>query len=199
MQFKSAIMGVALLAFCAGAANADGSNWLGLNAGVGMPSGNYGDAASTGWNFGVTGTHMLNEQWGVGGDVGYHMWNASKDLQAATEAAFGPGSEFKWSAIQATAHAMLRMPTSSSVKPYAQVGLGLYSLTGSLNSPAGDVSTSKSKLGYNFGLGADLMTSGNMKYGVTGAYHMIPAEKDFGSDVNEFSFALNAQWGVGGK
>jgi opacity protein-like surface antigen len=196
MQFKSAILGVALLAFCAGAANAtSGSNWLGINVGAGLPSGNFGDAASTGWNLGVTGTHMLNEQWGVGGDVGYHMWGASDALKAS----LAPGDKFNWSAIQATGHAMLRMPTSGNVKPYAQVGVGLYNLQGSLSSSSGDVSQSKSKFGYNIGAGADLMASGNMKWGVSGAYHMIPAKADFGSDVNEFSFGVNMQWGLGGK
>ena len=200
MKFKSAILGMALLALCAGAAHAQGTNWVGVNAGVGAPSGDYGNAAATGWNLGVNGTHMLNDQWGVGADLGYHAWNASKDLQAATEALYGPGAEFKWSAIQATGNTMFRFPTTGSVQPYAKVGVGMYSLHAKLSgSGSGNSDASENKLGYNFGAGVQVASSGNMKWGVNGAYHVIPAQKSFGSDVNEFSFGVNLMWGVGGR
>src|SRR5215831_2078856 len=110
MTFKKAILGVAMLAVMAGAANA-GTNTIGLTGGLGVPTGNYGDAAGNGWAIGATGTHMVNSQWGFGGDLAYHAWGGSDNANAAAVVAFGPGSEFKWAAIQATAHALMSFPT----------------------------------------------------------------------------------------
>src|SRR5215510_1129489 len=143
MKFKAAVLGVALMASCVGAAHA-GSNWIGFSGGAGIPTGDYGDAAATGWHLGATGTHMMNDQWGIGGDLAYHAWGASDELKAATEATFGPGSEFSWSAIQANVHGTMMFPTQSNVKPFAQAGVGLYNVTAKLTSPAGDDNTSKS-------------------------------------------------------
>jgi opacity protein-like surface antigen len=194
MKFKAAVLGVALTALSVGAANA-GSNWIGFSGGAGFPTGDYGDAASTGWHLGATGTHMVNDQWGIGGDLAYHAWGASDQLKVA----LGPGSEFSWSAIQASAHGVMLFPTQSNVKPYAQVGLGLYNLAAKLTSPSGDTNTSKSKLGFNLGGGMDFASSGNMRWGVNGAYHIISAKDDFGSDVNFFSLGVNLMWGLSQK
>jgi hypothetical protein len=196
MKIKAAILGVSLLLFGAGVASAQGT-WLGVNAGAGIPSGNYGDAASTGWNAGVTGTHMLNEQWGLGADLGYHAWGGSDALNASMETLYGSGSEFKWSAIQATGHAMFRIPTTGTVKPYARVGAGLYDIKGKLSSPTGDVDNSKSKLGFNFGAGIQIPNGSNRMWGIAATYHVISAENDFGSNVDAFSLGVNMMWGVG--
>jgi opacity protein-like surface antigen len=196
MKFKSLILATAIMVCSVGAANAAGSFWLGANAGGAIPTGDYGDAAATGWNLGAVGTYMVNSQWGFGGDLGYHAWNGSEDLNAATELAFGNGAEFKWSAIQATSHAVMLFPTSSNVKPYAKVGLGLYNLKGAVSGGTTDSEESQSKLGFNFGGGMNVMSSGNMMWGLNGAYHMIPAEEDFGADVSEFTLGLNLMWGM---
>lgn len=196
MKIKTAILGISLLVISAGVANAQGA-WLGVNAGAGIPSGNYGDAASTGWNAGVTGTIMVNDRWGVGGDLGYHSWGGSDQLNSAMETLYGSGSEFKWSAIQATGHTMFRFPTTGNVKPYARVGAGLYDIKGKLSSPSGDVDNSKAKLGFNFGAGVQIPTGSNRMWGVTATYHVISAEKDFGSNVDAFSLGINMMWGVG--
>jgi hypothetical protein len=195
MKIKAVLIGVSLLVLGAGAANAAGPFWLGVNAGAGIPTGDYGDAAATGWNIGATGTRMVNDKWGIGADVGYHSWGASDQLKAT----LAPGDEFKWSAIQATGHGMLRIPTQSNVKPYLKAGLGLYDVKGSLTSSTGDVSTSKSKLGFNFGGGMHVMTHGNMMWGVNGTYHIISAKNDFGSNVDAFSLGINLMWGVGSR
>jgi len=194
MKFRTAILGVAMLAALAASANA-GSNTVGVTGGLGIPTGNYGDAASKGWHLGATGTHMVNDQWGFGGDVAYHAWSATDDVNAAAEALFGTGSEFKWSAIQATAHAIMAIPTQSNVKPYAKVGMGLYNVDLKLNSPSGDASQSKSKLGFNVGGGVNFPTKSNMTWGLSGAYHMVQAKDDLGSDVNFFQVGVDVLWG----
>lgn len=196
MKSMSAVVSAALLVLVVGTANA-GSNWVGFNGGAGIPTGDYGNAANTGWNLGVSGTHMIDDQWGFGADVGYLAWGASDDLNALAVTTIGPGSEFNWSAIQATAHGVMQFPTQGSVHPYAQVGMGLYSMDLKLKSPSGNQSTSKSELGYNVGGGVNFPTSSNMKWGISGAYHIVPTGSDYGSDVNFFSLGVNLMWGVG--
>jgi opacity protein-like surface antigen len=196
MKFKAVVLSTALLVFGVGVANA-ASTWIGINGGVGMPTSDYGDAAATGFQFGATGTRMLNDQWGIGGDIGYHMWNGSDDANAAAELAFGPGSEFKWSALQATAHVMVAIPTQGAVSPYLRGGLGIYNLGLKLESPAGDDDTSESKFGFNIGAGMNFASSGNMRWGVAGQYHIVPAEEDLGADVNFMTLGINVLWGVG--
>jgi opacity protein-like surface antigen len=195
MKFKAAVLGVALLTVSVGAAHA-GSNWIGFSGGAGIPTGDYGDAAATGWHIGATGTHMMNDQWGIGGDLAYHAWGGSDELNAATEAAFGPNSEITWSAIQANVHGTMMFPTKSTMKPYAQAGVGLYNVSAKLSSPSGDDDTSKSKLGFNFGGGMDFAGSGNMHWGVDAGYHLISAKDDLGADVNFFTVGVNLMWGL---
>jgi len=196
MKFKAVVLSMGLLVLGVGAAHAS-SNWIGVNGGFGIPTGDYGDAASTGWNLGVTGTHMVNDQWGVGGDLGYHAWSGSDDINAAAVLLYGPGSEFSWSAFQATAHAVMAFPTKGTVTPYATMGLGLYNVGAKLESPSGDADDSQSKFGFNFGGGMTFAGNGNMRWGMNGAFHFVPAEEDLGSDVNFMTLGVHMTWGVG--
>jgi opacity protein-like surface antigen len=197
MRCKAVFLGAALLLLGASAANAartgsTGSTWLGVSGGAGIPTGDYGDAAGTGWHLGVTGTRMLNDQFGIGGDAGYHAWGPSEDV----EDALAPGEEISWSAVQATAHGILMFPTRSNVKPYARFGLGLYNVGFDFESPSGDFDDSESKLGFNLGGGMNFLTSGNTRWGMAAALHFIPAEDDLGADVNFLTLGVNVLWGI---
>jgi len=119
-----------------------------------------------------------------------------RDANAAAEVLFGPGSEFKWSAIQATAHAIMAIPTQNNVKPYAKVGAGLYNVGLKLDTPtSGSSSDSKSEFGFNVGGGFNVLTHSNMTWGLSGAYHMVQAKNDLGSDVNFFQVGVDVLWG----
>jgi hypothetical protein len=194
MMRKAAILGVAMLAMVAGTANA-GSNVFGVTGGLGIPTGDYGDAAGNGWHIGGTGTHMLNDTWGIGADVAYHAWGGSDDANAAAEVLAGPGSEFKWSAVQTTGHAVMAIPTQGNAKPYAKVGAGLYNMGLKLDSPSGNVSVSQSVFGFNVGGGVNFLTHSSMRWGVNGAYHIVQAKEDMGSDVNFFQVGVDVLWG----
>ena len=89
----------------------------------------------------------------------------------------------------------MAIPTQSNVKPYAKVGMGLYNVDLKLNSPSGDASQSKSKLGFNVGGGVNFPTKSNMTWGLSGAYHMVQAKDDLGSDVNFFQVGVDVLWG----
>ena len=187
------VLSAALLVFVAGAAHASG-NWLGVTGGAGVPTGDYGDVASMGWQFGVVGVHMVDEQFGIGADLGYHMWNGSDDANAAAELAFGPGSEIKWSAVQGTAHAIYAIPTQGTVSPYLRGGLGLYNVTSKLETTGSDVSDSQSKFGFNLGAGMNFASTGKARWGLVGQYHIVPVE---GSSVDFMTLGVNVMWGVG--
>src|SRR5262245_36002418 len=102
MRFKAAVLGAALLMLGAGAASA-GSNYVGLNGRAGLPMGDYGDVAGTGWNLGASGKHYINDMWGFGADLGYHGWGASDDLESSLPS----GDKVSFTALQATAHAVM--------------------------------------------------------------------------------------------
>ena len=82
MKSMSVLFSVAAIALCASVASAQ-SNWVGVTGGAGLPTGDYSNAAGTGWGLGATGTHMLDKQWGIGGDLGYHSWGGSDQANAA--------------------------------------------------------------------------------------------------------------------
>ena len=199
MKAKSAILAVSLLVLCAGGASAQGSFSFGVDGGASLPTGNYSDAANTGWHAGGCGTYMMNSTWGIGADLNYHRWGGSDAMNAAAVTLFGAGSTISWSAIQVTPNVQYRIPTQTSIKPYAQVGVGLYSLSSKLSSPSGDATTSKSKLGFNFGGGMDMVSGSSMSWGIDTGYHIISAQNDLGTDVNNFTFGLHMKWGMSGK
>lgn len=187
MKLKSAVLAVSLLAFGAGAAHA-GSWSLGLNGGAGMPTGNFGDFASTGWNVGVNATNMVNNNWGFGADLGYHAWGAKEEV-------LSPGEDLNFSAIQATARGIYQFQTNSNMQPFMQMGLGMYNLgQKSEGGPSGDYDNSSSELGFNFGAGMNFATQGDMRWGISGLYHSIQTE---GESTNMFTLGLNVNFGMG--
>ena len=184
MKLKSAILAVSMLAFGAGMAHA-GSLSLGLNGGAGMPTGDFGDVASTGWNVGVNATNQVNEKWGIGADLGYHSWGAKEEV-------LSPGQDLSFSAIQGTGFAVMRFPTSGSATPYVKFGAGMYNVGFKSQNPDGD--DSSSDFGFNFGAGMNFATQGNMSWGLGGAYHIINTDV---TDTNMFTLGLNVNFGMG--
>lgn len=201
MKAKQILFAAVFTTMLAGAASAAGTTWMGLTGGAAIPAGSYADVANTGWNLGVTGTHWIDNTWGFGGEVAWHSWNGSDALNTAAESAFGPGSEFHWTALQATAQTTMNIPVQSAVKPYASMGVGMYNVTESLSSPSGDSDQSKSKLGLNFGTGMNFPGTGSMQWGLCARYHVIPASGDMGSNMNFFTVGVNmTMWHMtGGK
>jgi outer membrane protein W len=198
MKFKAAILAAGLVAMsaCGASAGPNGTFCIGPTAGMSLPMGNYGDAASTGWHGGVNCDYNMNNGWGFGATVAYHSWSGSDALNAAAAAAFGPGSKIDWSAIQITPQASYHFQTRSTVKPYATAGVGLYDLKSKLTSPSGNTDASKSKVGFNFGGGMDFATHGSTTWGIDTAYHVISASNDFGTDVNNFTVGLHMNFGL---
>jgi hypothetical protein len=185
MRLKGVTLGIALMTIIAGTANA-GPTWLGITGGTGIPTGDYGNVANTGWNLGAIMTRQVNETWGIGADLGYHAWSVPSEYEALV------GSDLSWRGFQATGHAIAKFSTQSQLTPYAKLGAGLYNMK--LTAEADNSSVDENKLGINGSLGLDFPSSGNQKWGIIGSYHHVPSD---GSAFNFFTFGLNVRWGVG--
>jgi len=186
---KTAVLSIACLAFAAGMAKAE-TNWVGLNGGLAVPTGDFGDVVDMGWNVGASGTWMFAPTWGVGVDLGYFGWNG-KDLPA--------GVDLTANALQATAHFKYVIPSEGNIKPWLKGGLGMYNISGKLEGagPGFDFDESEANFGFNVGGGVDLMASPTMSYGLGATYHSV-AEGDTFDKTDFFTINLNIMFGMGG-
>src|SRR2546422_11304574 len=80
--------------------SSSGSWTFGLNGGGSFPTGDFGDAAASGWNIGGQADYWMNSQWGVGADASYIANNGSDTFNTTAVGLFGTGSEGKFSTIQ---------------------------------------------------------------------------------------------------
>ena len=196
-KLSGLLMTMALMAVVASSASAAGKCWLGLVGGAAVPTGDFADAANTGFDVGGTGTYMLNDQWGVGVDGVYHMWNASDDVNAAAQVSTGdPSAEVKFSAIQGTGHLMYMMPMQGTMHPWLKGGLGVYNVKTKLDATSGSGDTSESNFGFNVGGGFNYAVNATWSLGVGAAYHMIQTDPDA---TNLFTVNANILWGSGGS
>lgn len=185
---KTAVLSIACLTFAAGVSRAE-TNWVGIEGGLAVPTGDFGDAVDMGFDVGASGTWMFAPTWGVGVDVAYYMWNG-KDLP--------PGVDFTANAIQATGHFKFMIPSESTIKPWLKGGLGMYNISGKLEGagPVFDFDESEANFGFNIGGGINLQASPTMSYGIGAAYHSV-AEGDTFDKTDFFTINVNLMFGVG--
>lgn len=164
-----------------------GSHSFGIEAGASVPSGDFGDEANTGFNVGANYQFMVN-QFGVGGEVKYHSWGASDDMNTALETSFGSGSEATFSAWQYDAFGIMTMPMPNAT-PYVKFGAGWYAPAQKLTTPAGDENFSDTTFGIVAGAGVDFNVTGPVKFGIGANYHRL---KD--SEADFFSISARAMW-----
>ena len=154
-------------------------NWtFGLQGGGSMPTGDYGNVAKTGWNFGGQADYWMNSQWGFGADAAYHANNASDDENAALVAdpTFGPGSEEKFSIIQYGVHATYLIPMQGQVAPYLQGGVAGYNIKDKITGGLAPGDVSSNKVGFNIGGGVDFHATSSVNLGVGGTYHYVSTD-----------------------
>ena len=191
------VLAVALLAslLCAPPSAAAPAVWLGAELGLSLPTGDYKDEASLGLLVGLTGTYMLGDLFGIGGDLAIHSPGVADDFEEAMAAAAGATVDVGLRAIQATAHARLTLPTRGTVKPYLRGGFGLYNLGSRVEGGTLDVDDSETDLGFNLGIGA---LAAAEAVALTGelAYHSIGTE---GSSTIMFTLAVGLHFGVGSR
>ena len=184
------------LVLCAGSAAAAGYS-VALSGGAGLPTSDYGDAYSTGWNLGGSGDYQFNSILGMGVDLGYDSSNAKSEYEAAlayiAETFFGapPGMTIddKISAFHYGVHATAAPPMVGPIHPYGQFGVAAYSLKEKLDAsdPTYSGEISKTLFGVNGGVGVDFAAAPTVSMGIAGIYHWINAKNDFGSNATWFS------------
>ena len=204
---KSLILLTALALFDAtpGVA-AKGDRWVGPQFGGSVPTSDFTKSAKTGFQGGLAATYMETEQAGIGVDVAYHLWSGSNDANADAVARFGPGSELKFSAIQATAHVLYAFRTGGKARPYAKVGFGPYWLKTKVDTRTYtyNVGDALQKFGYNMGAGVNFKVSPTQDIGIGGMYHVIVTggpgpSAGSRSAVNLFTLSVSLMWGAGAK
>jgi opacity protein-like surface antigen len=167
------------------------SHQLGLEAGTSLPSGDFSDAAKSGYNIGAV-YQAGFPMFGIGAEFKYHSWGATDDLNALAETTYGTGSEFKHSAWQYGAFGTYSLPLPSPVKPYAKLGVAAFSPSLKIDSPSGSTSSSDTKLGVFGGIGVDFGAPGMpMKFGLSTMYNRL---KDSGADF--YSINARVMWSL---
>ena len=164
---------VAAVAFSADAPKAGGMTF-GIDGGIAMPTGDWGDVFGMGYTAGVFGDYAINEQFAIGIAADYANTPVKSDLKVE-------GVDIKTSIIPVVLQAKWMPPfKDSKVAPYIMAGGGYYMLKVTVAEKVDDVTASVSKdvnkPGFFGGVGVDYKASPQVKIGVFGKYHDILTE-----------------------
>ena len=194
MKFKTLTAAVFALTVAASPSFA-GASWLGVNAGLNVPTGVFGDIASLGYFGGVTGSMMINDNFGVGADINFHSFGVNNDYEEALAVDVGESVDVSLSSIQMTPHIIYMFPTSGDFKPYAKLGLGFYNSKVKVEAATlGSQEDSQSDFGFNLGVGGLKQASEKMAYGVELLYHSIQSD---GESIALFTVGGVLKFGMG--
>lgn len=189
-----------LLALTASLAAAEqGEFLLGGTAGMGVPTGDFGDAADPGFAGGVFGDYMVTPNLAIGVDAIFHSFGGSDDLVAALDfLSGGLIDDASFQVLQFTGHGRWIFTPEQQVMPYLTAGGGIYNLTAKVEGPGGDADDSESKAGMFGGAGLDFKVNPMFRVGVEGAYHTIFTDTENTQVISvlgrvSFSFASQTQ------
>ena len=141
-RFLSAVAGLTLAAVVAAPASAQSATELrtvrfGVQGGLSMPMGDFGDAANTGFIVGgLVDVRPASLPFGLRFNVDYQRWGTDIDVDL--------------SSISGTADAMFTVPTTGGISPYVLGGIGMYRLSCSDEDICGEAET---EFGFNLGGG----------------------------------------------
>ena len=159
-----------------------------LGGGVGVPLGDFDDAAKTGWH-GLAAISFVPNGWPVGiqFDGSYQQFNLD-------DAAFPGFSGLKNRFLMGTGNLVFKFKTSeeSTFRPYIIGGGGVYNskITGS-DDPNDILPGGETKFGLNAGAGFDIKTSGIGLF-LEGRFHDIFTD---GADVQFIPITLGIRLG----
>jgi opacity protein-like surface antigen len=117
-RFLSAVVGLTLVAAVAAPASAQMNDDLrtvrfGVQGGLSMPMGDFGDVANSGYIIGgLLDLRPANLPFGVRFNVDYQSWGSDLDIDS--------------NMLSGTAAAMFTVPTTGGISPYVLGGIGMY-------------------------------------------------------------------------
>lgn len=158
------------------AAMTPGSVWLGVNGGVSLPFGDFSDQASTGFNLGLTGDYVIYENLAVGGEIGWHSFGGNDELEKELSVEHGASANLTIRVVPVIAHARYFLPAGQKVTPFVKGGLGLYNVQNKVEYLAVSQEHSSTRIGFQFGAGADFKSAASLQYGIDAQYLYIATE-----------------------
>lgn len=182
---KRSMMTVAALAvtFVASTAQAQVAKPIsfGVSAGAAIPTGDMGDGLNTG--FGIAGIADMKTHLPVNfrGELSFNRFGA-KDMPSGVD-----GHARIFAGI---VNAVLSIPTSGGVQPYVIGGPGVYSLKTTVSDGTVDVSSSKTAMGLNGGMGLNFHV-GTFSTFAEARYHYIFSKDDNKGYVNSQTIPLS--------
>lgn len=195
MKLRVSIIAMLALLALAPAARA-GTTQLGLVGGLGFPIGDFGDAASLGFHLGGTGTYMVSDRFGFGGDIVWHSHGVDDEFEEALAAASGVSVDVTLSTLQFGAHGVYVLPSGPVVQPFLKYGVGIYNGTAKVEAGAQSSDESEADVGFNLGGGVHYRGSGAIGYGGEVLYHYIASD---GDATTLITVSGKLTFGVGGQ
>lgn len=188
MKFHSLLIALCLV-FVPTAAFA-GPLWHGVAVGTGIPFGDLGDVASTGFNVSANFDYEINTSFSVGGEIGWQFYGGNHDLETLLSAFAGTSVDVITTTIPILAHGKFIVPVGSASDAYAKVALGMYRA----RFEVGGGSASDNALAVGLG-GGWTHRIADRRYGLEGMFHAVSTE---GSSTNAFIARVLMQFGGGG-
>jgi hypothetical protein len=140
---------------------------FGLEGGMSIPTGDYGDAFGPGPMFGVFGDLGVNPNLSLGADIigNFHGMSDSFNDNFSVS-----GFDVDFTVVQFGAHARFR-PTLSGL--WLQGGLGAYNGHTKVTFPGFEGDDSATKLGFSVGAGMDFPFNPAMNFGLMATFHNV--------------------------
>src|SRR5262245_35763253 len=135
--------------------------WLiGADAGVGIPTGTFGDLWSSGFSGGISASYLVNPRFAAGIDLSYSKFGTTSDYPNLLDF-IDPGASDDLTSRQYGVHGDYKIPVNGGSKfsPYVVAGLGLYSLKDKYESPTNSDELTQTAFGIRGGLGCDYWIS----------------------------------------
>jgi Outer membrane protein beta-barrel domain len=155
---------------------------FGLNAGIGIPVGDFGDEFGVGFAGGVYADYWTKPSTAFGVDI---LGNFHGGKDSFTDPAF-PGVSFdsNVSIYEFGVHGLWAPPAQGKTQPWLKYGLGLYNSKLTVEGGGIKEDTSDSNFGLNGGGGIDLKSNPSMHIGIGGIYHYVFTEDTATQYVN---------------
>jgi opacity protein-like surface antigen len=168
---------------------------FGVQGGITLPMGEYGDVAETGFNVGgYLQWRPANQVFGVRGELQYHR----TDIKDEVLDDFSPDATGNFSLLYFGVAPVLEVaPPESGIGWYILAGVGMYQVKTSVTETGIDVSTSESEIGFNAGAGLRFRFGSATLY-VETRYHGVRVDDDdattSASDFNFMPFSIGISW-----